>query len=144
MGARFVIDNSVVMTWCFADEADPYADAVLEHLKTHTAVVPPIWSLEVVNVLLVAERRTRLTQKDSAHFLSLLAKLPIQVDPTPGEDKMRELLNLGRTQNLTSYDAACLELAMRLGIPLATLDQRLIAAAGKTGVPIFAVSADLI
>ena len=65
---RFVLDNSIVMAWCFEDESDSFADAVLEQLQTKTAIVPAIWPLEVGNVLLVAERRGRLSEADSARF----------------------------------------------------------------------------
>lgn len=80
MAGRFVIDNSIVMTWCFSDEVNAFADAVLENLADSIAVVPSIWPLEVINVLLAAERQNRLREADSARFLSLLSQLPIVVD----------------------------------------------------------------
>lgn len=132
----FVIDNSVVMSWCFADEANPYADAVLNTLVDKTAVVPSIWPLEVVNVLLVAERRQRLTQADSAQFITLLSQLPITVENSQPHKTMNELLSLGRANHLSSYDACYLDLAIRRSIPIATLDKRLIDAAKATGVPL--------
>jgi hypothetical protein len=55
MSARFVVDNSVVMSWCFEDEGNGYAEAVLESLEDREAFVPAIWPLEVENILLVAE-----------------------------------------------------------------------------------------
>ncbi len=73
MGERFVVDNTIVMTWCFRNEADPYADAVLKSLTENEVIVPAILPQEVVNVLLVAERRNRLHESDSARFLSLLS-----------------------------------------------------------------------
>jgi len=76
----FVVDNSVVMSWCFKDESNHYADAVLNRLTKATAVVPSIWPLDVVNVLLVAERQKRLSDADSMRFLTLLSQLPIRVD----------------------------------------------------------------
>ena len=60
MKPDFVVDNSVVMAWCFEDESNPYSDAVLESLEDHLAIVPGIWPLEVVNVLLVAESKKRI------------------------------------------------------------------------------------
>ena len=129
MDASFVIDNSVVMAWVFEDEANPYADAVLEKLLNSSAIVPTIWPLEVVNVLLVAERRKRLKQADSIRFITLLSQLPIFVEQEWPEDQMEELLAVGRASNLSSYDASYLYLAMRKGLPIATLDQKLIAAA---------------
>ena len=136
MGQRFVVDNSIVMTWCFKDEADPYADAVLKSLTEYEAIVPAIWPLEVVNVLLVAERRKRLHESDSIRFLSLLSQLPIYVERTWPEKMMTQLLALGRDNSLSSYDAAYLELAMRQGLSIATLDSKLLKAAGRVRVPI--------
>ncbi len=69
MDKRFVIDNSVVMTWCFEDEISPYAELILGSLENSTAIVPSIWPLEVGNVLLVAERRKRLTGLPAANLL---------------------------------------------------------------------------
>jgi predicted nucleic acid-binding protein len=139
MNGRFVIDNSVVMTWCFIDEANQYADAVLDGLTEATAVVPAIWPLEVVNVLLVAERRKRLHESDSVRFLSLLSQLPIQIEPVWPTQSMKDLLALGRANDLSSYDASYLDLAMRQGLPIATLDQKLIEAATRIDVPILIV-----
>ncbi len=138
MGEQFVVDNSVVMSWCFKDETDNYADTVLDSLTGATAVVPSIWPLEVVNVLLVAERQKRLGESDSIRFITLLSQLPIFVELEQPEIMMKALLALARANNLSSYDASYLDLAMRKGLPIATLDNRLIEAAGKIGVPIFA------
>ncbi|MEA3336822.1 MAG: type II toxin-antitoxin system VapC family toxin [Chloroflexota bacterium] len=139
MAERFVIDNSIVMTWCFIDEANQYADAVLENLSQAKAVVPTIWPLEVVNVLLVAERRKRMRELDSVRFLSLLSQLPIDVEQTWPERSMKDLLASGRANDLSSYDASYLDLAMRQGLPIATLDRKLVAAARRIGVPILKV-----
>lgn len=134
---QFVVDNSVVMSWCFKDETNNYADTVLESLTESAAVVPSIWTLEVVNVLLVAERQKRLGESDSIRFLTLLSQLPIFVEYERPE-MMKELLALARSNNLSSYDASYLDLAMRKGFPIATLDKRLIEAAIRIDVPIFA------
>jgi predicted nucleic acid-binding protein len=134
---QFVVDNSVVMSWCFKDETNNYADTVLERLTESAAVVPSIWSLEVVNVLLVAERQKRLSESDSIRFLTLLSQLPIFVEYERPE-MMKELLALARSNNLSSYDASYLDLAMRKGFPIATLDKRLIEAARRIDVPILA------
>jgi predicted nucleic acid-binding protein len=132
----FVLDNSVVMSWCFEDEANSYADSVLEKLTTSQAIVPAIWALEVVNVLLVAERRGRIKQSDSTSFLTLLMQLPLEIKQEMHCAAMSELLLLGRIHNLSSYDLAYLNLALHSGCPLATLDQKLVEAAEKTGVPL--------
>ncbi|MCB2149478.1 MAG: type II toxin-antitoxin system VapC family toxin [Deltaproteobacteria bacterium] len=117
-----VIDNSVVMAWCFEDETNAYADGVLEKMAETTAFVPSVWSLEVVNVLLVAERRKRLKQAESVRFIALLNQLPIIVDQDRPEKMLSELLALGRSTGLSSYDAAYLHLAMKNDCPLATVD----------------------
>jgi len=121
----FVVDNSVVMSWCFKDETNKYADAVLDQLSESTAIVPSLWPLEVVNVLVVAERRKRLKQVDSVRFITLLLKLPIVVQEQESGQTMKDLLALGRTNNLSSYDASYLDLAMRKDCPIATLDKKL-------------------
>lgn len=140
MSARFVVDNSVVMTWCFQDQVDPYAEAVLDSLTEAGAVVPAIWPSEVINVLLVAERNGRLHEADSVRFVSLLGQLPIMVDRSWPERLMKDLLAIGRTHNLSGYDTAYLELAMRQGLPIATIDQRLLEAARQIDLPILDVS----
>ena len=131
MSESFVIDNSVVMSWCFKDEINQYADAVLDRLSESTAFVPSIWVLEVVNVLLVAERNKRLREADSVRFITLLSQLPITVEYEQTEKIMKDLLALARANNLSSYDASYLDLSMRKGFPIATLDSRLIEAAKK-------------
>ncbi len=136
MSDLFVVDNSVVMSWCFEDEADRYADSVLDRLSGATALVPSIWPLEVVNILLVAERRKRLNASDSVRFISLLLQLPIVVEHGRAEQTMRDLIALGRAHNLSSYDASYLDLAMRKGVPIATLDGKLMEAAKAVDVKI--------
>ena len=139
MSDRFVVDNSIVMTWCFKDEANPLADAVLSSLTEAVAVVPGIWPLEVVNLLLVAERQERLHESDSVRFISLLSQLPIVVERTWPERMMKDLLALGRANSLSSYDAAYLDLATRQGLPIATLDSKLLEAARRVDIPILAI-----
>lgn len=132
----FVVDNSVVMSWCFKDETNRYADAVLDRLSESTAIAPSIWPLEVVNVLLVAERRKRLKQVDSVRFITLLSQLPIVVEDKGSEKVMNDLLALGRTSRLSSYDASYLDLAMRKDRPIATIDKKLMEAAKEVSVTI--------
>jgi predicted nucleic acid-binding protein len=139
MEDRFVIDNSVVMSWCFTDDSNDYADAILDRLTESVAVVPGIWPLEVINVLLVAERQERLQESDSVRFLSLLAQLPIVVDHSWPERMMNDWLTLGRVNGLSSYEAAYLELAMRQGLPIATLDLALRDVAHRVDIPVLGV-----
>ncbi len=134
-----VLDNSVTMSWCFPDEQDPYAQDVLRALPGTAAAVPTLWPLEVANILLVGERRGRITQADSATFIGLLEGLPIHIDDETSEHAMKASLSLARAQNLSVYDAAYLELALRRGLPLATLDDKLKAAAAAVGVTAYSV-----
>jgi predicted nucleic acid-binding protein len=136
MGDDFVIDNSVVMTWCFKDEINPYADVILDRLEISTGFVPSIWPLEVCNVLLVAERKRRIGRADSARFIAWRNELPIIVEQEPQERVIREIFALAREHKLSSYDASYLDLAMRKGLPIATLDKNLIAAAKRSKVQI--------
>ena len=136
MADPFVVDNSVVMTWCFEDETTAYGDSVLDRLSKTTAVVPAIWPLEVTNVLLVAERRGRLAAADSARFVSLLLRLPIAVEHWHPERIMKEVLDLGREKKLSSYDASYLSLAMTKGYPIATIDTNMLKAARELGVEV--------
>ncbi len=132
-----VLDTSVTMSWAFG-EIDPYAAHVRELLAADEALVPPIWALEVANTILVGERRGRLDQAVSTRFLSLLQGLDIVVDMAGAERFLTVVLGLARAQGLSSYDASYLELAMRDGVPLATTDDALRAAAARVGVPLVA------
>jgi len=130
----FVLDNSVTMSWCFPDERDRYARDVLKALPGSAAAVPTLWPLEVANILLVGERRGRISQADAATFVGLLEGLPIRIDDETAAHVTRATLNLARAQSLSVYDASYLELAMRRGLPIATLDAKLKAAAEALGI----------
>lgn len=134
---RFVVGNSVVMAWCFEDEASDYADRVLQCLEASEAVVPAIWPLEVGNVLLVAERKRRLGKADVVRFLKLIGGLPISVEQESPERMLTDIIALAREFQLSTYDASYLDLAMRSGLPIATQDQMLLKAARKCSVPVF-------
>lgn len=120
------------MAWCFEDEATAATDEILDRLRTEHAMAPLIWPLEVANVLATAQRRRRLTEAQSRRFSTLLAQLPIELDDYP--DDIDTLLGAARRHELSSYDATYLLLAERHGIPIATLDDRLGAAARAAGV----------
>lgn len=135
----FVLDASVTMSWLLAD-AKPtdarYAASVLaamRHPNTHGAV-PATWALEVSNVLARSESKALLTEAQSEAFLEMLASLPIQADQDTFLHATSDTLHLARRYRLSSYDASYLELAMRAGLPLATLDSDLAKAARKAGV----------
>ncbi len=132
----FVIDASVALAWHFDDEPSDYADRVLERLREDQSLVPAIWLLEVANALVVAERRGRLTSAKVARAVELFLELPISPQDIVAPLALGPVLDLARAQGLSAYDAAYLELAMREGLPLATQDGRLRAAAGRVGVPL--------
>lgn len=127
----FVLDASVSSAWLLPDEGHPQADAALDRLEENEAVAPAVWWFEARNVLIVSERRGRLDPGLAASALGLLAKLPVRIDRDPDE---ASILALARRHRLTVYDAAYLELALRGGAQLATLDDALAAAARGEGV----------
>jgi predicted nucleic acid-binding protein len=131
------IDASVALAWCYPDEQSQYSLEVLESLETSPALVPSLWPLEIANALLVGERRLRLARTDVTRFLELLNALPIEIDDQTAGRALTHTLPLARTHSLSAYDAAYLELSMREGLALATLDQRLRKAARAVGVPLF-------
>jgi predicted nucleic acid-binding protein len=135
----FVLDNSVVSGWYLAKQATPYTDAVLDKLRHDTAIVPPLWELELVNVGRTAVKRGTLTDDEARLAVSFVLGLPITVDRAivPPE----RVLSLALTYDLTAYDAAYLELALRLKLPIAAKDGDLRDAAEKAGVSLVKASA---
>lgn len=131
---NFVLDASVALAWAFEDERSGDALAALDRLSESEAVTPALWSLEVVNGLLTAERRGRISGHDANRFAALLLELPIVVDPPERRRPFESVRHLARSHHLTAYDTAYLELALRLGLPLATLDRGLAQAASDAGV----------
>jgi predicted nucleic acid-binding protein len=131
-----VLDVSLSCAWCFADEANAEAWAILERLQTHQAHVPALWLWETANVLVQAERRGRISPAAIRTYLGLLEGLPISVDQPSTASAWHDTLALARSHRLTSYDAAYLELALRRSLPLASRDQALQAAARAEGVPL--------
>jgi predicted nucleic acid-binding protein len=126
----FVLDASIVACWAFVDEGHPVADLALERIRTDEARVPALWWFEIRNILIVNERRKRLTDNDTGEFLRALARLRVSVDRSPEE---ADVHSLARRHRLSVYDASYLELARRDGISLATLDKELHAAALAAG-----------
>ncbi len=114
-----------------------YAEKVLDSLSDTLFFVPNLWHLEAINVLVRAEKRQWLSSEQSQLFLALVMQLPIQVDNETARNAMTTTLTLAREYNLSAYDAAYLELALRFNMPLATLDVDLRKAAVKVGVVIF-------
>jgi predicted nucleic acid-binding protein len=122
------------MSWCFTDEASPQADALLDRLRDHGAIAPALWRWEVSNVLLNGLRRGRVTASDIAIRFAFLEAMAISIDADATDRAWRETMLLAQTEALTVYDAAYLELALRTGLDLATLDGDLIRAAANLGV----------
>lgn len=136
----FVLDNSVVMRWCFADGSAKdlrYANQVLDSMKEDEALVPVVWGLEVANVLARAEAKGLATEARSEAFVGMLGRMNIKTDMATAAQALAGTLQLARRYKLSSYDASYLELAMREGLPLATLDEDLLRAAKRVGVAVF-------
>jgi len=131
----FALDASISAVWALADESSPIADRAAELLKSEFALVPPLWWYEVRNLLVVNERRLRMTVDDSRLFLELLASYPIRTDTVEGEEVT---LQLARNYRLSFYDAAYLAVAKRNRVAIATLDKAIQNAAVAVGVPLLA------
>jgi predicted nucleic acid-binding protein len=130
-----VLDASVSLAWCFEDESASLSERLLDALETGTEMLTPsIWPLEVANALLMAERRKRITNAQATAFLQRISKLPILVLPTPPERAFDHILPVARQHQITEYDAAYVELALREALPLATLDAKLRRAARSAGI----------
>lgn len=137
-----VLDCSVTMSWCLKDNPDAYAERVLDDLAGLDAVlVPALWRLEVVNVLLAAEKRGRTTRALSLRFLDDLQSLPIRVESVEESSPMEAVLRLAAERGLTAYDAAYLDCAARKGLQLATLDERLRKSCRESGVGVYRADA---
>jgi len=130
---RFVLDASVSGSWCLKDETNAAADALLESLPAVEMNVPSLWIVEMANLLVVAERRARISASDAESAMEMLTRLPVRVNAT--ELASGKLLRALSIQNdISAYDASYLELALRLKAPLATMDRSLAAAARKSGI----------
>jgi len=130
-----VLDSSVTMAWVLRDEQSAQANATLEQVASIGGVAPALWWVEVRNVLVIAERRERLTPEDTEVALQALDALGVHLDHTPDN---ASLFRLARTHGLSAYDALYLELAVRQQRPLATLDHKLRAAAQAEGITLAA------
>ncbi len=131
---EFVLDCSVTMAWYFKDEANAYVTSVRKGLGRDNAVVPALWPIEVANILVLGERRQRSTAAEASKWLRFLQQLPIRVDDETPARAWSDILHVARSYGLSAYDAAYLELAIRLGLPLASLDDKLKTTAALAGV----------
>jgi predicted nucleic acid-binding protein len=128
-----VVDASIALAWCFEDETSPSAEEVLAMLPDDEAVAPSIWPLEIANALRSAERRGRIDEADIPSVTRLLTALPIRVETLGLERTLADVLPLARATQLSAYDAAYVDLALRTGFPLATADDFLAQAAVAAG-----------
>ena len=131
---RCVLDSSSALAWVLPGEANDASDALLSDIVDQGAVAPGIWPLETANVLWTAERRGRITLAERLQAVAILAGLPIQVDTRTAALAWGATSELAASRGLTVYDASYLELALRLGLPLASNDKDLRQAAVACGV----------
>ena len=133
----FVLDGSVALAWFFKDESNPYANRIARVIADFEAVVPSIWSLELANAVLMGERRGRCTEEQASSWWIYLETLCVRLDQETHAQAWKETVRLARAWRLTVYDASYLELALRRGLPIATLDEKLRSAAGSCHIVIF-------
>jgi predicted nucleic acid-binding protein len=129
-----VVDSSVALTWCFEGEHTPATIALLDRVSEAVAMAQTLWPLEVLNGLIMAERRGRLNAMQRHQLAGFLRDLPIGIDQETANQAWTATTFLAERYRLTLYDAAYLELAQRLDLPLATLDKDLRVAARSLGV----------
>jgi predicted nucleic acid-binding protein len=130
----FVLDSSVTLTWCFDDERTDATDALLERVVATGAAAPSLWPLEILNALTVVERRDRIDVDRRQRLAGFLHDLPVTLDVETASQAWVATSQLAARFRLTIYDAAYLELAQRLSLPLATLDKELRSAGVALGI----------
>ncbi|MCL2645144.1 MAG: type II toxin-antitoxin system VapC family toxin [Betaproteobacteria bacterium] len=130
-----MLDNSVVCGWILENQSTDYSAAIARRLEQERAIVPPLLRLELVNVLRTACKRQVMIASQAQELLAQLFRLPIEVNSTSPEPGL--LLGLALRYELTAYDAAYLELALRMQLPIATQDEALAEAARMAGVGLY-------
>lgn len=136
----FVVDTSIALSWCFEDERTPETLALLVRIGESGAFAPQHWPTEVLNGLMMAERRKRVTRDQRRRLGVFLRDLPITLDEETIAQVWVATQDLAERFRLTVYDAIYLELAHRRGLPLATLDQEMRTAAGALGVGVLGLA----
>lgn len=134
---NFVLDCSVTIPWLRDDHSDPYAEAVLESLENYYAYVPILWSYEVANALVTAQRKNLVSPSQTAQFLDQIRDMNIVVQTIHDLKHDHLLVDLGHSYGLTAYDSAYLKLAMVRGLPMATHDEALKKACKRAGVSLY-------
>jgi predicted nucleic acid-binding protein len=132
---EWVVDSSLALAWGLPDETSSRADRVLDRITAHDVLwVPALWWYEIANALMIAERRRRITQADRLELIRLYEQLPLQTDAHLTGHTVRQIQSLAMTHHLSAYDTSYLELALRKGLSLATLDKPLTKAARDAGL----------
>lgn len=131
----WVLDASMALAWSLPDETSAKADRFLSRLSAQDALwVPSLWWYEISNALVMAQRRRRVTEAGRLGLLELFGRLPLQTDTHLNPEVMWRVQALAQEHELSAYDAAYFELAVRKDLGLATLDQRLMTAARNAGI----------
>jgi predicted nucleic acid-binding protein len=130
----FVLDASLTLAWAFDEEETDYTRAVLAEMLEHVVSVPMVWPLEIANAAVMAARRGRIEEGEVRTLIELVRGLDVEVDEQGHRVAFDDVADLAQRHELTSYDAAYLELALRTGAPLATIDAGLARAARAAGV----------
>ena len=138
----FVVDSSVALTWCFAEEQTQATTSLLDQVTNSGAIAPAHWPLELLNALLAAERQKRIDFDTRNILIEALRALPISIDTETVSQAWTTTNRLAEQHQLTIYDACYLELAQRLELPLATLDSDLRKAAKALGIPLMGAPED--
>ena len=136
----FVLDSSVALAWYLPRQQTPRTDALMHRMADEGALATTLWPIEVANVLFIYERRGQLTTADRVSAIAFYNIAPIEIDDQTQTRAWATTYDLALAQKLTVYDAGYLELALRAGLPLATLDSDLCRAATKLGVPVLGYS----
>lgn len=132
----FVLDGSAALAWCFADETTPPIEELFLRIPVEGSIVPSIWRLEVANGLLRGTRKGRISPADRTSALSILDRLRIAVDGETDRHAWQRTIEIAEKHGLSAYDASYLELALRRGVPLASLDGPLVKAAHAAGAAV--------
>lgn len=135
--ARMVIDANVVLARLLGESASQQVSAILDRSEL---VAPSLWRLEVLNTILVNERRRSITRAEADEMIELIDTMVIELVAEPAERSALDLADFSRPHQLTTYDAVYVELASRLALPLFSLDNNMITAARRLGVPVVSVT----
>jgi predicted nucleic acid-binding protein len=136
--SAIVVDASILLSWCFPDERTEFARRIVARLMAgEVALVPAFWCSEILNSLLVGERRGRITSADTEAFLDEIRAMNPELDYISVDATFGVVQMVSRKYGITPYDALYVELAMRRRCPLATLDLRQRSAAIDLGVECF-------